>query len=416
MMEEVVMKKTVFPRVWICAWLAVLFLVVAAAGAVAGELDDVRAAIGVRGAAWVAAENPVSLLPPDQRKLRLGLIKPQAPSQAPFVAAVPPPTGLAASLDWRNYNSKNFVTPVRDQGNCGSCWAFATAAALESYTLIADNMPGTDENLSEQVLVSCSGAGNCNGGYIEDASEYIRDKGLPLESCYYYTGGNGNCANACRNYQTDTFHIGSWSYLATSSPTVDAIKNALSAYGPLVTTMDVYSDFFYYKSGVYSYTSGTYQGGHAILIVGYDDTAQCFVVKNSWAADWGEQGFFRIAYTQLNSRVYFGWWTLAYHPSETCTYGISPSSQTFPRGGGTGSISVNCSATNCPWTAVSNDSWITITQGAGGSGSVAVFYTVAKNPARKTRVGTITVAGQAFIINQKKVGARPKNFGGVPGN
>ena len=410
------MRKTLLPKVLISAGLAALFLVMAAAGAAAGELDDVRAAIAAQGAAWVAAENPVSVLPSDQRKLRLGLIKPQAAGQAPFVAAVPPPTGLAASLDWRSYNGQNFVTPVRDQLNCGSCWAFATAAALESYTLIADNLPNQDENLSEQVMVSCSGAGNCSGGYIEDASDYLRDVGLPLESCYSYTGGNGNCASACRNYQTDTFHIGSWSYAATTYPSVDAIKNALSAYGPLVTTMDVYDDFYYYSSGIYSYTSGRLQGGHAILIVGYNDAAQCFIVKNSWGTDWGENGYFRIAYSQLNSRAYFGWWTLAYHQSETCTYSIYPASQTFPRAGGTGSISVTCSAADCAWTAVSNDSWITITQGAGGSGSGAVFYSVAKNPVRKTRVGTITVAGQTFTVNQKKVGARPKNFGGVPGN
>ena len=108
--------------------------------------------------------------------------------------------------------------------------------------------------------------------------------------------------------------------MATTSPDVTTIKNAVYTYGPLVTTMNVYSDFFAYGSGVYHYVSGSYQGGHAILIVGYADDSSLpgggyFTVKNSWGTGWGESGYFRIAYCELNSVVQFGHWTIAYGTS-----------------------------------------------------------------------------------------------------
>ncbi len=109
-----------------------------------------------------------------------------------------------------------------------------------------------------------------------------------------------------------TYKITAWQWVTMGSPTVDAIKSALITYGPLVTTMNVYADFYYYTEGVYSHTSGALEGGHAILIIGYDDTNQYFIVKNSWGTTWGEAGFFRIAYSQLTNAVQFGADTIAY--------------------------------------------------------------------------------------------------------
>ena len=129
--------------------------------------------------------------------------------------------------------------------------------------------------------------------------------------------------------------------MATTAPTVDAIKNALNTYGPVNTTMEVYSDFFYYSTGVYHYTTGTYEGGHAILIVGYDDANQYFICKNSWGTGWGEQGFFRIAYSELNSVTQFGDYTIAYQggpapPPPSCTYSLSSTSADLCLPGGKG--------------------------------------------------------------------------------
>jgi PKD repeat protein len=291
-----------------------------------GELITVQQAIKAKKARWKAGENLVSRLAPEKRRRRLGLIKAEAPQteglwdllQSPPVVSGTAPAG---TFSWKNFTSSsahpslpagNYVTGIRDQGNCGSCWAFGTTAALEANALITDGTPGINLDLSEQVLVSCANSGDCNGGSIVSASNYIRDMGLPAESCYPYLAQNASCTPKCSDYQVNTRTISGWYYVGnTTSPSVDAIKDALVTYGPLVTTMNVYTDFFYYNGGVYSYTSGSNQGGHAIAIVGYDDDNACFIVKNSWG-NWGESGYFRIAYSQMGNSVAFGRYTIYY--------------------------------------------------------------------------------------------------------
>jgi len=366
----------------------------------ADEISQIRAAIQLKGAGWQAAETSMTRLNPDERKARLGLIKPAGlMTGAEVQLASPPPVAAPASLDWRS-NGGNFVTPIRDQLSCGSCWAFATTAALESAVLRAENTPGIDLDLSEQVLISCGSsggndAGSCGGGVIQYASNYIRDTGLPLETCYLYSGGDGSCGSACGTYNTATYSIDSWTDVTGTSPTVSAMRDALVSYGPLVTTMDVYEDFFSYTSGVYSYATGAYQGGHAVLLVGYSDAGQYFIVKNSWGAGWGESGYFRIAYSQLDNAVDFGDYTLAYL---TCS--ISPSSRSLGASSGSGTISVTCGE-NCNWTATSNNAWITITAGSSGTGNGTVSYSVSQNTGTKLRTGTITIAARTFTVTQE---------------
>ncbi len=366
------------------------------------KLDDIKAAIEEKGAKWKAGETSVWKLSDAEKKLRLGLVKQVPTGQEKVLSLKEPLTGLPTSLDWRN-NSADYVTGVRDQGNCGSCWAFAAAAALESYILINKPLPSQEDDRSEQVLVSCSRAGSCSGGYISKASTYIRDYGLPLEGCFPYTATNNRCLNACDDYQSATEKIYSWSYVGTTGVSLGAIKNALYTYGPLVTTMDVYDDFFSYVSGVYSYVSGPYAGGHAILIVGYDDSKSCFIVKNSWGTEWGESGFFRIAYSEIDAPVYFGEWTIAYHkPAATCSYAISPTSVTLTNTGGGGSFTVTTGA-ECSWSASTAYSWIGIT----ATTSSTVSYTVDPNNTRRNRTGTITikegsVTKATFTITQLK--------------
>lgn len=399
------MKKTILKRALVSGFLLISLLLFVSAFSFASELDEIRAAIGKKGAKWIARETSVSYLPPELRRLRVRLIRPEITGTERIISLGPPPLGLSPTFDWRNSSGLNYVTGVRDQGSCGSCWAFATTGALESYTLIQNNLPGQDLNLAEQVLVSsCSSSyrvGDCNGGYIDRASNFIRDTGLPSETCYPYTATYGNCANvSCSNWQSnpETDRTDSWAYVAATSPTVDAIKNALNAYGPLVTTMQVYADFFHYSSGVYSHTSGSYAGGHAVLIIGFDDDEQCFIVKNSWGTGWGEGGFFRIAYSQLGYPVEFGYYTIAYKEL-ACTYSISPTSKSFSSSAATGSISVTAPS-GCSWTATSNASWVTITSGSSRSGNGTVGYSVAANTNSGSRSGTMTIADQTFTVTQ----------------
>lgn len=377
-----------------------------------GELKAVKGQIAGKGAKWMAGDTTVSRLLPAERTRLLGALPPVVAPHHRF-AEKEKKGGkgimeLPASLDWRSYGGASYVTPVRNQGSCGSCWAFAATAALESQALIDGNAPGTDVNLAEQTLVSCSGAGSCSGGYIDSAADYIRDTGIPPEGCFPYTGTTSACSNAC---PTTLHSITGWLWVTTWSPTVEALKNGLATYGPLITTMDVYTDFYYYKSGVYSYTSGSYEGGHAVLIVGFSDDGQYFIVKNSWGTGWGEAGYFRIAYSELAGLAQFGGYSIAYDRYEgptappPCTYAVSPTSASYAAAAATGTVSVTAAA-GCTWTAKANVTWIRVTAGASGTGPGSVTYSVAKNTAKNARTGTLTIAGQTVTVTQ--AGTRTK--------
>lgn len=382
-----------------------VFLFSSSAQADQDEVDQVNRQIWNKGAQWWAAETSVSKLPLALRQKRLGLTKhaSSTPAQdSTRLHALPPPlTAPAGSLNYVNYN---YVTPVKDQGDCGSCWAFATTAVLESQVAVGT---GAFVNLSEQVLVSCSGAGDCDGGYMDTASTYIQSIGLPLETCFPYTQSNLSCSNAaCPYWQSDTYSISGWHWISNNTPTVATLKNALYTYGPLVVSLDVYGDFYTYSGGVYSHVTGTYQGGHAVELVGYDDSAQCFIVKNSWGTSWGESGFFRIAYNQVSGVVHFAQETIAYegyrHIQTTCNYALSATSGAIRSTGGTLTVDVTANL-GCSWTAVSNASWITVASGASGSGSGSGSGSVqlsVPSYTGSTRSGTVTIAGITYTVTQ----------------
>ena len=133
-------------------------------------------------------------MPEEERRNHLGALIPDVEEAAEAQFTENPAAAAPAALDWRSNKGDNYVTPIRYQGNCGDCWAFATTAALESQVLITTNAPGTNIDLSEQILVSCSGAGSCSGGYPSSASNYIQTVGLPVESCFPYTATDASCA------------------------------------------------------------------------------------------------------------------------------------------------------------------------------------------------------------------------------
>ena len=271
-------------------------------GGVKEQIKSVQDAIKAKGAKWTAGETNISASREDWKYL-VGLnFEPISAQPIPLVYA----EKLPAALDWRDANG-SYVTAPRNQKKCGSCWAFAMTGGLEAYTLLKQQTPNTDIDLSEQVLVSCSGIGSCNGGRLSPG--YLQTTGLPLESAYPYTATDGSCDAAAAGWQASAYKIGAWGSVAQK---LETIKTALNKYGPLPTAMMVYEDFMHYKTGVYSYTTGKKLGGHAVLIVGYNDAEQYFIVKNSWDTGWGEQGFFRVAYSELTSVVSFGLSTVAY--------------------------------------------------------------------------------------------------------
>jgi C1A family cysteine protease len=378
----------------------------------ATKLDEVHSAIRQQGAQWIAGETS-NLQYSEEETLRRagGSLQPPLSGTEPAAPMLVPPASLPASYDWRQVNGRSYVSGIRDQGSCGSCWAFATTAALESYHAI---YTGWSPNFSEQVMVSCSGAGAppenpCRAGYTNKAAAFLKSTGLPVESCYPYTAKNGNCGNACANWQADAFRIDNWSSISRN---VDAIKSALYTYGPLVTQMEIYEDFYYYyRSGVYSYTGGGYIGGHAILIVGYDDNRQCFICKNSWGSGWGESGYFRIAYSQVTRygtyNYIFASYNIAYlrnpHLASTpatletyCRVGqnaVSRSFMVWNDGGGTLNYSVS-----------KNQSWLSPSPSSGsisgwGAANIITVNFATANLAKGRYTANITVNGAGGTQN-----------------
>ncbi len=292
-------------RLKVISILALAFSMANAQENIKDRIKELQNKIDAQGAKWIAGETELSFLSDEERLYRVGFDF--RPLEAPLMDGLDL-KDLPSSLDWRNIGGASYVTGIRNQGKCGSCWAFAMTAALESYTLIDKNMPNTDLDLSEQVMLSCSGTGSCKGGYINPS--YIKKTGLPAESFYPYNASDSACSIAQPGWQENAYKI--YSY-GSVSQNADSLKAALNKYGPLPTAMMVYEDFMHYKSGIYSYVEGKKLGGHAVFLVGYnDEDGGYFIVKNSWGENWGEKGYFKIAYSQIGSKVSFGMSSVAY--------------------------------------------------------------------------------------------------------
>lgn len=193
--------------------------------------------------------------------------------------------GLPTSVDWQN-NPGNYLTQIQDQGNCGSCVAFGTTAAIESCKRIADKNPLEDVKLSEEDLFSHGGS-CANGWTLEAANKAAQKYGICPEKCWPYGDEKQTCCDQNKLKTTGAVRL-----------TSDAsAKQFIATYGPIQAAMDVYEDFFEVDSNaIYHYQQGNYMGGHCICIIGYDDVNQCWIGKNSWGTSWGASGFFRIGY------------------------------------------------------------------------------------------------------------------------
>lgn len=198
-----------------------------------------------------------------------------------------------------HWYAENKVPPIRDQGACGDCWAFAAIGAYESSYMIINGKPA---NASEQYLLDCARvadnkpAGNCTGGLAAYAFSHMSRAGVATRKLVPYTAKERTCTNPATPYKVIT-----WGYVNPNQdfPTRDEIKKAICDYGPVATRMRVVSDnFLAYTGGVYreNVLSDDAGGGHAVVLVGWDDSKNAWLMRNSWGPDWGLSGYAWMAY------------------------------------------------------------------------------------------------------------------------
>lgn len=185
-------------------------------------------------------------------------------------------TPINADIDW---TTKGMVSPIKNQGSCGSCWAFSATGIMESWAL----SKGQKANLSEQQLVDCSkkyGNDGCNGGFNYQGLNYVKDKGIASESEYPYTAKTGTC-----KVDGGSFKIGKVNKIKGCNQIQDSIQSRPTGVSADATNWSRYS------SGIFNNCGRNLN--HDILLVGL--TSTYYKIKNSWGPSWGEQGYIRLA-------------------------------------------------------------------------------------------------------------------------
>ena len=223
---------------------------------------------------------------------------------------------IPPSFDWRDYQGYDWMTPVKDQGGCGSCWAFGPIGVLEAMYNIWRNDPDLDFDLSEQYLVSdCYLPGNCCGGSYFTILRFLCINGVPDEDCLPYVDGSSctctkytcdencehsagsscsdaACSDRCPDWQNRLIRIDSAKYFAMGEV---YIKEYVASKGPLTLPMGMGLGVGYWDGDIYRCTDDN-RTNHVVVIVGYDDEGGYWIVRNSYGVGFGDNGYFKLGY------------------------------------------------------------------------------------------------------------------------
>jgi C1A family cysteine protease/archaellum component FlaF (FlaF/FlaG flagellin family) len=270
--------------------------------------DSIERAITERDAKWTAGETSVSELSVEEKKRLCGVDIGFTPNGSARLSRSK--FTYTGTFDWRDVRGQNWVTPVKNQGSCGSCWIFGATAAFETQINIDANDSALDFDASEQKILSClSGGWGCNGGDPRSALKHIRDNGIPDEACMsYHANDDISCSSVCSDWESKA-----WTLKTIGIPethTTDSYKAILENNGPMVVVLNVGEDLFYYRGGIYEPTWTSKEFGwanHCVMLVGYDDNNECWIIKNSWSTGWGEDGYGRVSYGQIEQYRYAFW-------------------------------------------------------------------------------------------------------------
>jgi C1A family cysteine protease len=314
-------------------------------------------------------------------------------------------------FDWRE---RGGVTKIKDQKTCGSCWAFATVGALESSLR---RTYGLEYDLSEQFLVSCNTDGmSCAGGdwahdYHLSADITSAAKlgdlqvkyGAVLEKDMPYKAKDLEC----KAVEKHPVWVESWTLItdAATTLTADQIKELIYEKGPIAVGICAGTGFSKYKGGVFETDdsaeclneSGT---NHAVLLVGWDDLTQTWILRNSWGTKWGEKGYMNIRWGTSNvaqdiSYVEF--------PKLNCSYKVNPESKTVPYSGAVISVGVTASTLCPPPEATSSDVTVTVQSSTWNDLKGTIKLKIDKNETSFTKTFGVTIGRPLEYVNGSSI-------------
>ncbi|MEF3697776.1 C1 family peptidase [Desulfolutivibrio sp.] len=283
-------------------------------------IDEIREKIRHNGYAFTVAPNPIFNLPPAERRTyrsRRASLPPAENSRlaASAVSALPK-KALPSSFDWRSYNGHSYIGPIKNQGSCGSCYAFGAVAAAEGvYNVAMGRYDANAADFSESFIAWCLGQygpyydhfSGCDGADYDYAELLaLTVEGVAWEATFPYTPTD---PGSCTHMSDPVVKFDSWGRCGCND--IDAIKTAIMTYG--VVDVAVYADsaFDAYAGGIYEDTLTTCPGSpcaytttnHAVALVGWNDNGDAenngyWILRNSWGStNWGEGGYMRIKYT-----------------------------------------------------------------------------------------------------------------------